>query len=76
MQLSSDLEENKIEIECKKLEDIRNSTYALQSEVDKACCAQVLPHAGTSWDSTPGMSTEAVASAKLRTVERRTMVLE
>ena len=57
-------------------QEIRNSTYKEQPESVAACCAQVLAHAGTSWDSTPGISTDAVASAKPRTVERRTMVLE
>ena len=78
-QLKSDLVKKKSRLNVKSLktfEEIRNSTYALQPEVDAACCAQILPHGDRSWDSTPGMNTEAVTNAKPRTVERRTMVLD
>jgi adenosylcobinamide amidohydrolase len=48
-------------------------SVAVQLVEEAAFVAQVVAHAGT-WDSTPGTSTDAVASVKLK-AERRTMVL-
>ena len=55
----------------------RNATYSAQVDSVEAVCWQAVAHAGgAAWDSTPGMSTDEVASANPTTVERRTMMLE